>query len=173
VSPALLAHTSGLVALGLTVTGSIHRCDKRLRRNNVLAALCWAANFLVLGAMSGALLSGVSAARTASASLVQGRDARVRLLLCTLFVTLSVGVGLYAWDGSTAGLLPPSASTLMAFAMFYLSGARLRMAVLASALLWTQYAIQLDSLEQLAGCLMGVAAASIGLWRLRSSEAGL
>jgi hypothetical protein len=168
VTPTLFAHTSGLVALGLTVSGSIHRCDRRLRRNNVLAALCWAANFLALGALSGALLSGISAARTACASRSQDQETGTRLILCVLFVALSVATNAFTWDGSALALLPSIASALMAYAMFYLSGAQLRLAVLASALLWTQYSLTLDSFEQIAGNLIGVAAAGIGFWRVRA-----
>jgi hypothetical protein len=163
-STPLFVHATGLAALGLSVTSSIHHCDRRLRRHSFLAGLCWALNYFLLGAMMGAALSCVSAARTGTASLVHQHDLRLRALACSLFIACSIATATLTWQDWTT-LLPVASSILTTYAVFFFSGTRLRLALLLAALLWTQNVLALQSPEQIIGNFLGIAAASIGLWR--------
>lgn len=166
----LFVHATGLAALGLGISSAIHRCDRRLRRHNFLSALCWAANFFLLGATLGAILSCVSAMRTGTATLVYGRNERVRAVACFSFMSISIATAVLSWRDWTT-LLPVASSILTTYAVFFLCGPVLRLALLVSALLWTQSVLALNSPEQIIGNFLGIAAAAVGLWRSRPLRA--
>jgi hypothetical protein len=166
VTQSLLVHATGIAALGLSISSSMHRCDRRLRRNNFLAGICWALNYFFLGATLGVVLSCISAARTGTASLVRDHGLNLRACACILFVAVSLATAALAWQGWTT-LLPIASSILTTVAVFYLSGPPLRLALLLAALLWTQNVLALNSPEQIAGNILGITAAAIGLWRTR------
>jgi len=166
VSASLFVHATGIAALGLSLSSSIHRCDHRLRRHGFLAGLCWALNYSLLGAPLGAALSCVSALRTGTASLVVHKGWRLRALACMLFVGVSLATAVCTWQDWTT-LLPVASSMLTTYAVFFLGGWRLRLALLLSALLWTQNVVALNSPEQIVGNVLGIAAAAFGLWRVR------
>jgi hypothetical protein len=162
----LLAHAAGIAALGLSIRSSSHHCDRALRRHSFLAGVCWALNYFLLGAAVGGALSCVSAARSGTATLVEDRDLRSRALACSIFVLASIGIAILTWTDWTT-LLPVAASILTTIAVFFLRGAWLRVALLVSALLWTQIVFQVHSPEQMIGNFLGIVAASVGLWRVR------
>jgi hypothetical protein len=171
VTTSLFVHATGLAALGLGISSAVHRCDHRLRRHNFLSSLCWAANFFLLGSTLGALLSCVAAMRTGTATLVHGRDERLRAGACLCFVSISLATAVLTWQDWLT-LLPVASSVLTTFAVFFLRGPVLRFALLISALLWTQNVLALNSPEQIVGNLLGIAAAAIGLWRSRPLRVG-
>jgi hypothetical protein len=81
---------------------------------------------------------------------------------------ISLAAAALTWRGWLT-LLPVAASILVTYAAFFLSGARLRLALLVSALLWTQNVLSLHSPEQIGGNLLGIAGAAIGVWRTRTT----
>jgi hypothetical protein len=162
----LLVHATGIAALGLSVTSSIHRCDHRLRRQSVLAGILWAVNYFLLGANLGAALSCVSVARTGTATIVHDKNLRLRVWACALFVSISLVTAVLNWQDWTT-LLPIASSILTTYAVFFLSGTLLRLSLLLSALLWTQNVLSLNSPEQIVCNFLGIAAAAAGLWRAR------
>ena len=165
-SAPLFVHATGILALGLSISSAVHRCDRRLRRHGFLAGLCWALNYSLLGAPLAAGLACVSAARTGTANLVIDRHWRLRALACALFAGASLATAACIWQGWTT-LLPVASSVLTSYAVFFLGGWRLRLALLLAALLWTQTVLALQSPEQIIGNFLGIAAAAIGLWRVR------
>ncbi|HUD27109.1 MAG TPA: YgjV family protein [Burkholderiaceae bacterium] len=162
----LLVHATGIAALGLSVRSTLYRCDRGLRRGYLLAGILWALNNFLLDATTGAALSCVSVARTGTASLLFQRGNRIRIGACALFIVISLVAASLTWRGWLT-LLPVAASILVTYAAFFLSGSRLRLALLISALLWTQNVLSLHSPEQIGGNLLGIAAAAVGLWRTR------
>jgi membrane-associated HD superfamily phosphohydrolase len=163
----LFVHATGIAALSLSVTSSIHRCDHRLRRQSVLAGILWAVNYFLLGATLGAALSCVSAVRTSTASMVHKKHRRIRIWACALFVSISLITAVVNWQDWTT-LLPIAASILTTYAVFFLSGTLLRFSILLAALLWTQNALSLHSPEQILCNFLGIAA-TVGLWRAHLS----
>lgn len=170
VSASVFVHATGLLALCLSISSTVHPCDRRLRRHGFLAGLCWAANYVLLGAPLGAALACVSAARTGTADLVMEKTVRLRALVCAAFVGASMTTALLTWQDWTT-LLPMASSVLTTYAVFFLAGWRLRLALLLSALLWTQMVLALDSPEQIVGNFLGIGAAAYGLWRVRLGAA--
>jgi hypothetical protein len=166
VPASILVHATGIAALGLSVRSTLHRCDRGLHRGYLLAGILWAVNNFLLGATTGAALSCVSVARTGTATLVCQRHNRIRIGACALFILISLATASLTWRGWLT-LLPVAASVLVTYAAFFLSGPRLRLALLISALLWTQNVVSLHSPEQIGGNLLGIVAAALGLWRTR------
>jgi hypothetical protein len=166
VTASILVHATGIAALGLSVRSTMHRCDRGLHRGYFLAGILWALNNFLLGATTGAALSCVSVARTGTASLVYQGDNRIRIGACALFILISLVTASLTWHGYLT-LLPVAASILVTYAAFFLAGSRLRLALLISALLWTQNVLSLHSPEQIGGNLLGIVAATVGFWRSR------
>jgi len=162
----ILVHATGLAALGLSVRSTTHRCDRALHRSYLMAGVLWALNGFLLGATTSVALSCVSVARTSTARLFCRRDNRIRIGACAGFMLVSLTASALTWRGWST-LQPAVASSLVTYAAFFLSGAKLRLALLISALLWTQTVLSLHSPEQIGGNLLGIAGAAIGLWRTR------
>jgi inner membrane protein len=163
----LLTHATGLAALGLNLAGLMRRCDVRLRRCQGLSAVLWALNNLLLGSTAAAALSIVSASRHAAADISSRHGDRATRFSCVAFVLLSAAVGAATWQGWPT-LLATAASVVTSYAMFYMSGARLRAVMLFSAVLWSYNAWATHSLEQIAANTLSIAASAYGAWRARS-----
>jgi Bacterial inner membrane protein len=166
VPASILVHATGLAALGVSVRSTTHPCDRELNRNYLVAGVLWALNAFLLGATTSVALSCVSVARTGTASLLRRRDNRIRIGACAGFMLVSLAASALTWRGWPT-LLPAVASSLVTYAAFFLSGAKLRLALLISALLWTHTVLSLHSPEQIGGNLLGIAGAAVGLWRTR------
>ncbi|SPE27222.1 membrane hypothetical protein [Burkholderiales bacterium] len=167
-SLSLLAHATGIAALGLSLNGLVNRCDHTLRRTNSVASLLWTLNNLLLGATSAAAMSALSATRTTAADLVHRRGERARHWACAAFVLIALAASALTWQGWPT-LLTASASVAVSFGVFYLAGAQLRFVMLVSALLWSYNAWLIHSPEQIMGNSLGIAAASYGVWRTRKT----
>jgi hypothetical protein len=162
-------HASGLGALVLNIAALVHPCERRLRIQSSLAGAAWALNNLLLGAHTAAVLSLVSAGRTATSAATLNASERRRRLAFVGFAALTLAVGALTWHGWPSALIV-AASLLSTFAMFYLRGGRLRLAMLLSSALWMHSAWYHDSWEQMLANLLTAAAALLGLWRLERRE---
>ncbi len=125
-SPAQLV---GYLAFVLGITAFLQRDDRRLK--GFLASECatYVAHFLLLGNPVASASSGVSGCRT----LLSLRFRSRRLMIALMLVYLAVGAALAR---SPAGWLPVVGSCFATWALFTLRGVRLRLAILASTLLW-------------------------------------
>lgn len=160
-----VVHASGLGALLLNVVALIHSCERKLRIQSSLAGAAWALNNLLLGAHTAAALSLVSAGRTATSAATLSAGVQRRCAAFVGFALVTLIVGALTWHGWPS--LPiVAASLLSTFAMFYLRGGRLRLAMLLSSALWMHSAWFHDSWEQMLANLLTAAAALVGLWRL-------
>jgi len=169
VTPSLLAHATGIAALGLSLNGLVNRNDGVLRRTSSAASLLWTCNNLLLGATSAAAMSALSATRTTAADLVHRRGAHTRRWACAAFILSALIASAITWQGWPT-LLTASASVAVSFGVFYLGGAQLRFVMLLSALLWTYNAWLFHSPEQITGNSLGIAAAMYGVWRTRNTN---
>lgn len=82
--------------------------------------------------------------RQASASAVQGRSDRTKLVACVSFLNVTLAVRLLTWNGM-ATLFTTAGSMLATYAMFYMRGAVLRIAMAGVAALWMYNAWAYDS----------------------------
>ena len=165
--PPFVVHATGIAAIALSVTGAIRRCEHGLRRQGFASGMLWACNYALQGATTGAALSVISAARTGTSSLVHGRDDRIRTFLSALFCAIAVAIAALTWHGWTT-LLPVASSVLMSYALFFLSGRKLRWALLVAALLWMETVWSLRTPEPIISNSLGIAAAALGVWRTPS-----
>jgi len=160
----LLIHATGFAALALNVSGLVRTSDRSLRHSTGWASALWAANNLLMGANSAAALSALSVGRQASASAVQGRSDRTKLLCCLALLAATLAVGLFTWNG-LASLFTMAGSMLATYAMFYTRGAVLRVAMVGVAALWMYNAWAYDSWWQMLGNAINGSAAAYGAWR--------
>lgn len=162
----LLLNASGLAALALNISGLLKPSDAGLRQKAGLAAALWALNNLLLGAYTAAALSVLVVARQFTAHRMQDASAQHRLRTCVAFVLLTVLVGATTWQGWSS-VFTTTGTVLATAAMFYLSGARLRLALLVTSLLWLGHAWVFHSLWQMVANLSAAAAAGAGAWAAR------
>jgi hypothetical protein len=162
----LLIHATGFAALALNVAGLIRKSDRSLRHSTGWASALWGVNNLLMGAHSAAALSAVSVGRQASASVMEGRHERTRLLTCAAFIVVTLGVCALTWNGA-ATLLITAGSLLATGAMFYMRGMFLRIAMCGVAVLWMYNAWTFGSWWQIFGNLLSGGAAAVGAWRAR------
>lgn len=168
-SSELLIHASGLVALVLNVMALCCRCETGLRRQSVAAGALWALNNLLLGALSAAALSAVSAGRSATSAFTLGGGRVRRRNLCALFLLVTAAAAACTWQGPLSGITM-AASLLSTYAMFHFRGGALRLTMLASSVAWMTSAWALGSWEQIAANLLTAASAGYGTWRCRQAE---
>ena len=170
-SNALLIHASGLCALALNVVALVCTCERRLRMRSGLAGTVWALNNFLLGAHVAAMLSLVSASRTATSAVTLGTR-RTRLVACAGFVALTLAVGALTWSGWPS-LLMIGASLMSTWALFNLTGPSLRWVMLAVSGLWMFNAWSVGSWEQIAANVISAVASLVGACRLaRAAEPG-
>lgn len=166
----LLIHACGMVALLFNIKGLVRPCDRTLRQTTGLAAVLWAVNNLLLGAHTAAALSAVTVGRQISAEAVQQATAQRRRLACAGFMALMLAIAVFTWHGPIT-LFTTGGSMLATYAMFYMQGIRLRLAMVAVSLLWMANAVAFDSWEQAAANVASGAAAAWGAWRIQRAAA--
>jgi hypothetical protein len=161
-----LIHFTGVVALALNVSGLIGSSDKSLRKSTGLASAIWALNNFLLGAYTAAALSAVSVGRQACAEAVQARTSRIRLLAFLSVAAVTLVVSALTWNGKTT-LCTGAGSLVGTFAMFYLRGTALRLAMVLVASLWMYNAWAYNSVWQMVANFASGGAALLGAWRAR------
>lgn len=165
-----LIHITGLVALALTVFGLVGSNDRALRKTTGIASAIWAINNLLMGAHTAAALNAISIGRQASAEVVQSRSSRTRLLAFLFIVAISLIASSLTWEGWTS-VYTAAGSLVGTWAMFYLRGAALRLAMVLVAVLWMYNAWAYNSWWQMVGIFASGSAALFGAWRARETAA--
>lgn len=123
------AQVAGYVALVLGVRAFLTRDDKRMKLLLSAESVVYGAHFLMLGNLPAAGSAAISAGRTYLS--LRSRS----LWLAAAAVALNVAVGLRVAHGSLAWL-PIVASCVATVAFFTLEGARLRLVLLTTTLMW-------------------------------------
>jgi len=160
----LLIHATGVCALALNVTALARRCEKALRLQSGLSGVIWALNNLLLGAHTAALLSLISASRTATSAVTLRAADPVRHAACGAFMALTLATTVFTWHGWPSALLLV-ASLLSTFAMFYLRATSLRLTMLPVSALWMVNGWWYDSWEQMLANVVTAVAAIYGAQR--------
>jgi hypothetical protein len=166
----LWIHATGVCALALNVAALVRTCERSLRIQSGLAGVIWALNNLLLGAHTAAALSLVSAGRTATSAATLSARENVRRVVFSGFLVLTLAIGALTWHGWPSALMV-LASVLSTFAVFYLRGRALRLAMLLVSALWMYNAWLYDSWEQMAANVLTAAAALYGARRAEQAEA--
>lgn len=162
---ALLIHATGLCALALNLVALVCTCERSLRVRSGIAGMAWALNNFLLGANVAAVLSVVSAGRTATSAVTLGRAGLQRRLAFAGFAALTLTVGAIAWDGWSSVPMV-GASLISTYAVFHLTGRSLRWVMLAVSAMWMVNAWSYGSWEQMAGNVLSAAASLYGACRV-------
>ena len=161
-----LIHATGLVALSLNVRGLVGSSDRSLRTSTGIASAIWALNNFLLGAHTAAALSAISVGRQASAEAVQDRSSGTRLMAFLAMVSITLVASALTWNGWTT-VCTGAGSLVGTWAMFYLRGTSLRLAMVLVAALWMYNAWAYNSWWQMAANSAAGGAALLGAWRAR------
>jgi len=165
-----LVDVTGLAALSFNVAGLVRTSDRSLRRSSGWASALWAANNLLMGAQSAAVLSALSVGRQVSASSTQGSSEKIKRLCCGAFLLVTLLLGALTWNGVTT-IFSMAGSMLATYAMFYMRGVALRLAMIGAASLWMYNAWAYDSWWQMLGNSLSASAAAYGAWRASQAKA--
>ena len=168
--PHILVNLTGLAALSLNIAGLVRTSDRSLRHSTGWASALWAANNLLIGAQSAAALSFLSVGRQVTASAVQSGSQLAKLFSCLAFLTVTLLIGVLTWNGMTT-LFSVAGSLLATYAMFYLRGVALRLAMIGVAALWMYHAWAYDSWWQMFANTLNGAAAAYGAWCASKEQA--
>jgi hypothetical protein len=161
----LLIHATGVCALALNVVALVRTCERSLRVQSGVAGIIWAFNNLLLGAHTAAVLSLVSAGRTATSAATLHSGLALRRVAFVAFAVVTLGISAATWHGWPSVFMA-IASLLSTYAMFYLRGSSLRWSMLVVSALWMHNAWSYGSWEQMAANGLTAAAAVYGAWRI-------
>lgn len=160
----LLVHATGLAALAFNIRALVGSNDRSLRSTTAWASGLWAMNNFLIGAHSAAALSVLGIGRQASASAVQERAQHLKLTVCALFLVVTLVAGALTWNGAVT-VFTTTGSLLTTYAMFFMRGVGLRLAMVGVATLWMYNAWAYDSWWQMLANLASGGAAAYGAWR--------
>jgi hypothetical protein len=161
----LLIHATGLGALALNVVALVCSCERSLRVRSGIAGMAWALNNFLIGANVAALLSVVSASRTATSAVTLDGPGRARAIAFTGFMGLTLLIGVATWGGWPSVLMI-GASLMSTYAVFHLTGRSLRWVMLAVSALWMFNAWSYGSWEQMAANVFSALASLYGACRI-------
>ncbi len=164
----LIINATGVAALAMNLRGLAQDSDNSLRKSSAWSSALWALNSFLLGAHSAAAMNVLSVGRQATAASVGTHAARLRALACVCFMAVAVIAALVTWNG-LATASTTAASMLATGAMFYLRGARLRVALAVVAALWIYNGIVYEAWWQLISTLLSLVMAMFGAWRTRET----
>jgi hypothetical protein len=167
-SSEIIIHATGVAALAMNLRGLAHKSDRSLQKSNAWSSALWALNSILLDAHSAAAMNLLSVGRQATAVTVEGRAARVKALVCAVFLLVTVLMGAITWNG-LATVSTTAASLLATWAMFYLRGARLRAALALVAVLWIYNGVVYEAWWQLVSTMLSLSMATYGAWRTRDT----
>ena len=158
-----LIDATGLLALSLNVSGMVSRDDRALVRTGGWASALWALNNLLMGAQAAAALSALSVGRQASASVLQDRPGSLKTLAFAVFILATVVAASLTWTGVGSAFMLAGSITAT-YAVFYLQGAGLRLAMVLVNALWLYNALAYDSWWQIAASVLGGGSAALAAW---------
>lgn len=130
----LLAQAVGLIASGFIIFGFSQKADDRLKIFMFIGALTFSFHFFLIGAYAGCAINIVSACRTAL-SFKFNKSTPVMCFFLILYVIFG-----YVTYEAPSDIFPVFSSMLSTFAMYKLSGIKMRVCLIFSSLSWLTYA---------------------------------
>ena len=135
-----LAQIIGIVASALIISAFAFKSDHSYKYFVMLGAAMFALHFYLLGALVAVFVNIINATRTASSIKFHRSN---YLLIFFIFCYLIIGFFVYE---TPRDMLPIFSGCLSSFAMFKLSGIKLRLCMYISAISWIFYAISVFSI---------------------------
>jgi hypothetical protein len=159
-----LINATGLFALTLNVSGVVRPNDRTLMRTSGWASALWAVNNVLIGAHTAAALSVLSVGRQSAAAALHGRVASLRWIAFATIVVLTLLIGWFSWSGMLT-LFPVAGSLIGSYAMLFMQGARLRIALVVINAFWLYGALSYDAWWQVGANVVAGTAAAVGALR--------
>ena len=159
---------TGILALSLNVSALVRPSDRTLLKTTGWASAIWALNNLLLGALTAAALSALSVGRQLGAVALHDRPGRVKAIAFASLVMATLLIAGLTWNGSHT-VFPVAGSLVGTYAVLYMRGAALRLAMVLVNALWMVNAVAYDSGWQMAANVLSGTAAAIGAWRARAA----
>lgn len=160
----------GATALAVGLISAATANDDRLRQLSIVGAALWGGHWMLIGAFTAAVITGVALARHIAAYALRHHGVELRDRMAIGFSLLGVVLGVVTWQGPVS-LLPITASLASTWAAFRLSGIRLRLGHQGVNTLWLANAACLGSVTgMLSSCLL-ILSVQFGIFRLRRTAA--
>jgi len=157
---------TGILALSLNVSALVRPSDRTLLKTSGWASAIWALNNLLMGAVTAAALSVLSVGRQVSATVLHDRPGLLKTAVFAGLVAATLLIAALTWNGAYT-IFPAAGSLVGTYAMLYMRGASLRLAMVLVNALWMFNAVAFDSWWQMAANTLSGTAAAIGAWRAR------
>ena len=162
-----LIQSIGAIAMVLELLSI--QCPKRkhILLMQLSASSLWVVHYVFLGALTGALMSSVSAVRTyAFYKMPIKRRPRWSLWF---FLVLTIVVGAFSWQGYIS-LLPVAGILIAVIAMWQTKERHIRLILLAASPLWLTYNLLVGSYVGVINEVLLIASLIIALWRYRKKS---
>jgi hypothetical protein len=159
-----LINATGLFALTLNVSGVVRPNDRRLLRTAGWASALWAVNNVLIGAHTAAALSVLSVGRQWAASALHGKAPHLRSIAFATIALLTFLIGWLSWSGVPT-LFPVAGSLIGSYAMLFMEGTRLRIALVVINAFWIHNALSYGAWWQAGANVVAGTAAAVGAWR--------
>lgn len=152
---ALIAQSLGIIAWGMGLVAASQKSDARLK--SIYAAMCivMAVHFSMLGAYVGAITVIITAIRNVVSIKTKWPS------LAFVFVAAYIIVGVYKYQ-TPIDVFATLASILSTFSLFYLSGIRMRAALVVTFSLWLVHNIVVGSIG---GIMLEIGNLTLVIWR--------
>jgi hypothetical protein len=160
-----LVDATGSFALLLNVIALLRPSEQALVKLSGWSSALWTLNNLLIGATMAAALSALGVGRQAGASALRDRAGPARTVTVAGLVVATLAIAGVTWSG-VESIFPLAGSLTATYAMFHLSGARLRLALVLVNALWMANGLVNDALWQIAANALSGSAAAFGAWRL-------
>ena len=159
-----LINATGLLALTLNVSGVARPNDRTLMRTTGWASALWAVNNVLIGANTAAALSVLSVGRQSAAAALHGKATPLRSMAFATIAILTVLIGWFSWNGVLT-LFPVAGSLIGSYAMLFMHGPRLRIALVVINAFWLYGALWYGAWWQVGANVVAGTAAAVGAWR--------
>jgi hypothetical protein len=160
-----LIDATGFLALLLSVIALLRPSERALMQLSGWSSALWAANNLLMGATLAAALSALSVGRQAGAATLRDRPGPVRTAAIAALLLATLTIAALTWSGAHS-VFPLAGSLTATYAMFYLRGTRLRLAMVLVSAFWMVNAVAYDAWWQITANALSGTAAAVGAWRL-------
>lgn len=124
-----LAQALGFVSFALGISTFFQKNDRRLKIIMLIYNANHFVHFLLLGSLTSAASTALSAIRTASSIYTSSK------YVCAVFILAGIALGGYLAEGPW-DLLPILGACIGSYAVFMLEGIKMRLAFLAGAMCW-------------------------------------
>lgn len=163
----ILVQVIGIVALLLDIASVQFKFRKTILSVQILASITWVVHFLLLGAISGAVMNSVGVLRSVSYFKFQTEPRP--FWLPWAIGSVAVIASIFTWQG-VVSLLPLIAMLLAIYGLWQKDEQKIRICLLLCIPLWFAYNLIFMSYAGMASDVLALVSGLIALWRYRKDR---